>query len=129
MIVVMLFDLYAILQIVKTRRYTCRLPETQGQGYKGWYCCSATAEQELEKEEESPTFTSSRVKYERHVTFLQRSYQSKKWSVSSVMTLIEQTSQIRRQWICDDKLSIKEVFHEFPCLVDVNTYVYLAFCS
>lgn len=46
------------------------------------------------------TFTDSDIaEYQRHVVYLKQTYTSKKWSLSGMKILLEQTSQQRRLWI------------------------------
>lgn len=44
---------------------------------------------------------SSMAEYERHVQFLQESYSSKRWSLSSMLTLLKETADKHREWIQD----------------------------
>lgn len=61
---------------------------------------------------------SETAEYERHIEFLKTKYQSKKWSLPSMLTLLEQTSQQRQLWIKNEKPSVKMVLEKFPCLMD-----------
>lgn len=58
------------------------------------------------------------AEYEHHIQFLQRSYASKKWSVSSMITLMEQTADMRREWVQRDEPSVSQLLEKFPCLAD-----------
>lgn len=55
---------------------------------------------------------------ERHIAFLKRSYNSKKWSLSSMLSLMEQTAYWRREWIKNEGPSVQQVLENFPCLAD-----------
>ena len=61
---------------------------------------------------------SSTAEYERHIQYIQHSYSSKKWSFASMVTLMEQTADRRREWITTEGPSVKEVLEKFPCLAD-----------
>ena len=67
---------------------------------------------------------SADAEYEKHVGFLQRSYKSKKWSVASMASLMDQMAQKRRDWIHNDGLSVKDILEQFPCLSDVRIVSY-----
>lgn len=56
--------------------------------------------------------------YERNVQFLQRSFHSKKWSVSSMTVLLSETAKQRRHWITTECPPVKAVLEKFPCLAD-----------
>jgi hypothetical protein len=58
------------------------------------------------------------AEYRRHVTYLQQTYQSKKWTLSGMQLLLEQTSKQRTSWIHNDSPSVKEVLDVFPCFAD-----------
>ena len=62
------------------------------------------------------TFTDS--EYKRHVQYLKLTYNSKKWTLSGIKVVLEQTSQQRRTWIKNEDPSVKEVLVMFPCLAD-----------
>ena len=65
-----------------------------------------------------PTFTESdTAEYNRHVEYLKHTYNSKKWSLSGMQLLLEQTSK-RRSWIQNEGPSVKSVFEMFPCFAD-----------
>ena len=65
------------------------------------------------------TFTDSdTAEYKLHVEYLKQTYNSKKWSLSGMQTLLEQTSNQRRSWIKNDGPSVKEVLDMFPCFAD-----------
>ena len=58
------------------------------------------------------------AEYERHIQFLQRSYASKKWSLASMVTLMEQTAVLRRECIKKEGPSVTQLMDKFPCLAD-----------
>ena len=65
------------------------------------------------------TFTDSdTAEYKRHVEYLQHTYNSKKWSLSGIQILLEQTSKQRRNWIQNECPSVKAVLDLFPCFAD-----------
>ena len=57
---------------------------------------------------------SSLSQYDRHVSFLQRCFRSRKWTVASITTLMNQAAEIRRDWICKDGPSVKYILEKFP---------------
>ena len=59
-----------------------------------------------------------KIAYERHTEYLQQLYASKKWSVGSVMVVLEQTSIQRRKWITEECPSLLEIMKSFPCFND-----------
>lgn len=69
------------------------------------------------------------AEYERHIQFLQRSYASKKWSVSSMITLMEQTADMRREWVQKDEPSVSQVLEKFPCLADPRIVRFYQLCE
>ena len=58
------------------------------------------------------------AEYTRHIEFIRRSYQSKRWSQKSMITLLQQTAKQRRSWIKNECPSVKDVLKDFPCLAD-----------
>lgn len=52
---------------------------------------------------------SDTAQYDKHVSFIQRSFQSKKWSMPSMLTLLEETAEQQRSWISDETPSVTEV--------------------
>ena len=56
--------------------------------------------------------------YERHLEYLQRSFNSKKWSVLSMVTLLQETAEQRRSWITNENPPVKLILEKFPCLAD-----------
>ena len=58
------------------------------------------------------------AEYECHIQFLQRSYASKKWSLASMVTLMEQTAVLRREWVKKEGPSVTQLMEKFPCLAD-----------
>ena len=59
---------------------------------------------------------SDEAAYDRHVKHLQKIYDSQKWSVSRLMSLMEETAVVRRQWITSECPSVKTILEKFPCL-------------
>ncbi len=53
--------------------------------------------------------------YNRHVNFLKQSFNSSKWSLASIASLLEETSSQRRWWISNQKPSVETVLETFPC--------------
>lgn len=71
---------------------------------------------------------SDTAQYDRHISFLQRSFQSKKRSMASMLTLMEDTAEFRRSWVRDENPSVSMVLEKFPCLTDprlVSVCVYI----
>lgn len=58
------------------------------------------------------------AQYEKHVAFLQKSYASKKWVLSTMLTILDETAVIRRKWIEEDHPSVSQVLLKFPCFED-----------
>jgi hypothetical protein len=71
---------------------------------------------------------SDTAEYDRHVSFLQRSFMSKKWSLASMLTVLEETAELRRTWIREENPSVSEIFEKFPCLSD-SRIMLNEFCS
>jgi hypothetical protein len=72
--------------------------------------------------------TSDLVEYEKHITFLQRSFHSRKWSMASMFTLLEDTAEQRRHWIHDENPSVSLILEKFPCFIDpriVSVYTWV----
>ena len=64
-------------------------------------------------------FTESEdAEYKRHIEYLKQTYKSKKWSLSGMLILLEQTSKQRRSWIQVDCPPVKEILDVFPCLAN-----------
>ena len=61
---------------------------------------------------------SETAEYERHIEFLQQSFESKKWSLASMLTLLDETACLRRALIRDENLSVLQILEKFPCLAD-----------
>lgn len=61
---------------------------------------------------------SDKAEYERHIEFLQNKYKTKKWSLPSMLTLLQQTANQRRLWIKNENPTVKMVLDKFPCLAD-----------
>ena len=61
---------------------------------------------------------SDTAEYQRHIEFLQTKYNSKKWSLSSMLTLLQQTGMQRNYWIRNENPTVKMVLDKFPCLAD-----------
>jgi hypothetical protein len=66
--------------------------------------------------------------YERNIEFIQRSFYSKKWSVSSMIVLLGETAKHRREWITSNSPAVKEVLEKFPCLAD-SQVMFKEFCN
>lgn len=65
------------------------------------------------------TFTDSDIaEYKQHVDYLKHTYNSKKWSLSGIKMLLEQTSQQRKAWIKNENPTVKALLDTFPCLAD-----------
>jgi hypothetical protein len=62
--------------------------------------------------------TSDIDEYEQHIKYIQKCYASKKWSVTSMTLLLEQTAVLRRKWIQEECPIVKEVIEKFPCLTE-----------
>ena len=58
------------------------------------------------------------AEYEQYVTHLIKVYTSKKWSLAYMVSLLELTAKLRRQWIKEELPSVSEVIDKFPCLVE-----------
>ena len=65
-----------------------------------------------------PQCVSDVAVYEKHVLFLQRSFKSKKYSFSSLITILEETSLLWRAWIRNDLPSVKQILDRFPCFTE-----------
>lgn len=70
------------------------------------------------------------AEYNQHIKFMQKSYSSQKWSFTSLDSLLEATSTLRRKWIKEDCPTVEEVLLKFPCLqehklVSGSSYCYL----
>ena len=78
----------------------------------------ATKKAKIDSSAETTNKPSSSLmaEYERHVSFLKRSYLSKRWPRSSMITLMEQTAHIRREWIKTEGPTVKQILENFPCL-------------
>ena len=61
---------------------------------------------------------SDKAEYERHTEFLRMKYQSKKWSIPSILTLLQQTADMRRMWIKSENPTVKTVLDKYPYLAD-----------
>lgn len=71
-----------------------------------------------ESDVELSSSASSMAEYERHVQFLQESYSSKRWSLSSMLTLLKETADKRREWIQTTGPSVEQLLETFPCFAD-----------
>lgn len=58
------------------------------------------------------------AEYEQHVTYMQKTFKTNKWSLASMTSLLELTATQRRQWIRVDCPTVKEVLETFPALMD-----------
>ena len=68
--------------------------------------------------EKRQDWTRVMLKMNRHVEYLQL-YTSKKASITSICTILEQTAQLRRKWIFGESPpSIKEIMEKFPWFND-----------
>ena len=56
------------------------------------------------------------AEYEQHIKYIMKTYSSQKWSFSSLDSLLDATSTLRRKWIKEDCPTVKEVLLKFPCL-------------
>ena len=70
---------------------------------------------------------SDEAAYDRHVKHLQKVYDSQKWSVPRLTSLMEETAVVRRQWITNECPPVKVILEKFPCLkepkiVSCNTF-------
>lgn len=63
---------------------------------------------------------SAMAEHKKHVDFLQRSFFSNKWSLASVITVMEDTAEECRRWMNTENPSIRQVFEKFPCLMDTR---------
>ena len=43
---------------------------------------------------------------------------SKKWSLASMLTVLEETAELRRTSIREENPSVSEILEKFPCLSD-----------
>ena len=64
---------------------------------------------------EAPS-ASDMAEYEQHIAYIQKNYKSNKWSLSSMVSLMEATAVYRQKWILEDNPIVKDVLHNFPCL-------------
>ena len=64
--------------------------------------------------------TSGKDEYDKNVRYLKKLWHSKKWSLTVVMELVEQTATDRRKWILEDSPPISEVLACFPCFADAR---------
>ena len=58
--------------------------------------------------------------YEVHLARLQSTYSSGKYTVSSIQILMEETTNIRRNWIKEDKPPVVDTIQKFPYLKDLK---------
>ena len=72
--------------------------------------------------------------YEKHKAKMRELYKNKKWSSSSLSSLLNETygmypeytyiyvllTAIRKHWIITECLSVNDIFSEFPCLMEPN---------
>lgn len=68
--------------------------------------------------QDKPVSMSDRAAYDNHLKYLQKSYNSRKWTVTAMATVLKETAIIRRQWIMETSPPVKEVLTKFPCLVE-----------
>ena len=62
--------------------------------------------------------TSGKDEYDKNVLYLKKIWHSKKWSLTVIMELVEQTANGRRKWIIEDCPPISEVLACFSCFAD-----------
>lgn len=75
--------------------------------------------------ESAPPSASDNAEYERHIEFLQSKYRTKKWFLSSILTIIlQQTAKQRRFWVKTENPTVKMVLDKFPCLADSKIVSY-----
>ena len=67
---------------------------------------------------------SDTAEYQRHIEFLQTKYNSKKWSLSSMLTLLQQTGMQPIYWIRNENPTVKMVLDKFPCLADSKVVIF-----
>ena len=80
----------------------------------------------------APSTSFTTAEYERHIAFLQQSFKSKKWSLSTMITLIEETAELHRIWIRDENPCVKHILGKFPCLTDpriVSNFFNVCMCA
>jgi len=58
------------------------------------------------------------AEYEQHIGHMKKAYSSKKWSLANMITLLELTAGLRRQWILEECPTVREVLDKFPCLAE-----------
>lgn len=64
---------------------------------------------------EEPT-ASDQAAYEEHCKHLQKVYNSQKWTMASMATLLEETAQQRTKWIKEEGPTVINILQRFPCL-------------
>lgn len=65
-----------------------------------------------------PPSASDKAEYEHHLKYLQKSYTSRKWTVTSMATILKETAIQRRQWIMETSPPVKDILATFPCLME-----------
>lgn len=75
------------------------------------------------------TSTSDTAEYEQHIAYIKKCYKSNKWSVKSMVTLLDETAKLRRQWIKNEIPPVIDVLEKFPILRDSlkSIHVHLAY--
>ena len=63
---------------------------------------------------------SDAVEYEQHVSFIQRSFASQKWSLASMTQVQQEMAKELRRWVAEDFLSVIEVLFKFTCLTEAK---------
>jgi len=54
--------------------------------------------------------------YEQHVKHLQKSYSTSKYFSATITTLLEETAILRKKWIVEDCLTVKDIFVKISIL-------------
>jgi hypothetical protein len=62
------------------------------------------------------TTPSQEEEYQRNKLKLKQLYDSNKWSLTGMKSLMSETFEIRRQWICTENPTVEIILSEFPCL-------------
>lgn len=64
---------------------------------------------------EQPT-ASDLAEYEEHCQHLNKVYESHKWTVAGMTTLMEVTAKQRSMWIKEESPTVTSILQKFPCL-------------
>ena len=54
------------------------------------------------------------------IDYMQKSYNTDKWTVTAAVHMLEQTALYRKQWITDESPTVKEILEKFPCLKETQ---------